>query len=369
MKYIYLTLLLLGISGAVFAQKRDYILPADIETDEYSISFEKARSSSSSYYVNFTVVNKGNGHLFSNRAENRLLQNGGKAKPSTDKAVIKPGAKKLIYNEFRAKAPMKACGDFVELQIKGLQYAPTSPYFVNADPLTLGDGATQKVGNFSIKTMEYNVRTDYIFTELKVTYNGDHNHVGALDLEGVKVVDQEAKIVKKGDILKSGKSYTFSINIPSTSPSPVVDWGNAFQERVLTSINIPALTLNAVDFDAEAAVEVEAGTTATVEPPKPVEGCALSYTDFNTLKNDISSEANSGGNPVGLASEFMLNKGCLNTAQVVELLSVFNLDGQRLDFAKMAYKYTSDKPKFSQVVGKLSYNKNKEALEEFLSNQ
>ncbi len=234
--------------------------------------------------------------------------------------------------------------------------------------MTLAEGATQQIGNFEIKARDYQVREERIFAEIKVTYKGDPQHVGSINLEGVKVVGAKAEIVKKGDILQSGKYYTFAINIYTTSPNPVIEWEDAFQERILKDIVIAPLTVKSV-----ALTESETSTNAVVaENPAPVElveGCSLSYTDFTTLKKDISNEANGGGNPVGLASEFMLNKKCLNTAQVIDLMEAFNMDGHRLDFAKMAYKYASDKNKYSQVVENLSYNKNKEALEEFLGNQ
>ena len=62
-------------------------------------------------------------------------------------------------------------------------------------------------------------------------------------------------------------------------------------------------------------------------------------------------------------------KGCLNTAQVVELMDEFHLDSPKLKFAKMAYQFTSDKHKYHLAVKRLSYNTNKQALEEFLEHQ
>ncbi|MEM7039609.1 MAG: hypothetical protein AAF570_21730, partial [Bacteroidota bacterium] len=168
----------------LFAQSPSYQLPGDFETDQLSISFEKIRSSSSSYYVNYTLANKGNGHIFSQRNENTLWVNGGKSRPTSDFALIAPGKKKQIYNEMRVKAPMKAGAGMLELEIKGLKYAPASRYFIDAPQFTVADGATQKVGNFEIKARDYKVREDRIFAEIKITYVGDPQHVGALDLTG-----------------------------------------------------------------------------------------------------------------------------------------------------------------------------------------
>ncbi|MBL4650491.1 MAG: DUF4476 domain-containing protein, partial [Aureispira sp.] len=62
-------------------------------------------------------------------------------------------------------------------------------------------------------------------------------------------------------------------------------------------------------------------------------------------------------------------KKCISTAQIVDILTAFNLDNNRLEFAKKAYQYTSNKNKYFQVVQQLSYAKNKEALETYMSNQ
>lgn len=110
-------------------------------------------------------------------------------------------------------------------------------------------------------------------------------------------------------------------------------------------------------------------TTVTTNTSNTVTSCELSFSDFTSLKKDIKTEANAGGNPVGLATETIFTKKCISTAQVVDMLDAFNLDNNRLDFAKKAYKYTSDKNKYFQVVQQLSYAKNKEALENYISTQ
>lgn len=114
----------------------------------------------------------------------------------------------------------------------------------------------------------------------------------------------------------------------------------------------------------------DAATAADVKANNQTSGnCELSFADFSDLKSSIQSEANSGGKPAALAGELLQSKQCISTAQIIELMPAFNLDNNRLEFAKKAYKYTSDKNKYFQIVSKLSYNKNKEALENFISAQ
>jgi len=114
----------------------------------------------------------------------------------------------------------------------------------------------------------------------------------------------------------------------------------------------------------------DAATAADVKATnQQASHCELAFADFSELKNAIAAEANSGGKPAALAGELLQAKQCISTAQIIELMPAFNLDNNRLEFAKKAYKYTSDKNKYFQIVSKLSYNKNKEALENFISAQ
>ena len=161
---------------------------------------------------------------------------------------------------------------------------------------------------------------------------------------------------------------------PAIQTSITIDPKTTFAKYQITKNAEGIYSLNFVEGSAVMASAAPsnnqpAASTATTTAAAPTGSCELSFSDFSQLKNDINAEANSGGNPAGLAAELLSVKRCISTAQVVSLMEAFNLDNNRLQFAKNAYKHTSDKNKYFQVVQKLSYNKNKEALEMFMSAQ
>ena len=369
-KLISLAIFLLLIS-TTYAQQIVYNIPTSVTTDQVSFVFEKVKSATSSYYINYKAKNTGDGYLIINRENTSLLQNGGELHPTKTQYILKPGESKTIYNQFRVKPPAKAHAEQFDFQMSGISYAMVPGTTLKADKLVLAEKAEQTIGDFKMKVMEYNVHSDRTYAQVKCTYNGTQNKIGKIDLTKIKVNGGNAEIVKKGDIIFPGKSYTFAMNVTPSGDELSIDWSGVIQVLNLADIKIETINIRSTTFkEEEAAVKTTDEQKETNKPAtEPTEPCELSYSDFTTLKNDIETEMNAGGKPVEMAHEYLMAKGCISTAQVVELMSVFNLDGSRLEFAKMAYKYASDKVKYHMAVAKLSYVKNKEALENFLGQQ
>ncbi|BDD05545.1 DUF4476 domain-containing protein [Aureibacter tunicatorum] len=370
-KFTFVSIITLFLLNLAFAQVATYNIPQTIRANQVSIAFEKVKSSSSNYYINYKAKNVGDGVLVIDRSEIALLQGDGEMRPTSGQTVLKSGESKTIYNAFRVKSPIKAHADLLKLNLHGIRYAVGNGESLNADKLTLASGANQSVGDFKIKLMEYNVYSDRVFVEVKCSYEGGKNRVGKIDLEKITVEGGKAKIVKKGDIVFNGKSYTFAINItPEGNSKYFIDWTGVFQVLNLTEIKFETIDIKSSAYK-EPVEEVAEVVEETKEKPKSStsEPCALTYNEFSSLRDDLKSEIDSGGKPVPMASEYLQVKGCVNAAQVVELMGLFNLDAPRLKFAKMAYQFTSDKHKYYLAVKELAYNKNKEALEEFLEQQ
>lgn len=357
----------------IIAQKVTYSIPQTIRTDQVMITFEKVKSSSSNYYINYKAKNIGDGILVIDRSLASLVQGEGEMHPTSGQTVLKSGDSKTIYNAFRVTHPVKANADLLKLTLYGVRYALGNGTSLEADKLKLDAGATQTIGDFKIKLMEYNVYDDRIFAEVKCTYEGGNNRIGKIDLKKLSVDGGEAEIVKSGDVIFSGKSYTFAMNItPEKGSEYTIDWTGVLQVLNLIDLEFKKIRIKSSTYK-EPVIAIEEEEEKPVEE-KPVdtnlsEPCALSYNEFSSLRDDLKSEIESGGKPVPMANEYLLVKGCVNTAQVVELMGQFHLDSPRLEFAKMAYKFTSDKHRYHLAVKKLSYNKNKEALEDFLGQQ
>lgn len=362
-----LTVLLVLAAGSTLAQKVTYNLPKSISNEQVRINFQKVSSSSSSYFINYKIENTGNGILIIDRGQTILEQNDGEVSPTSDRYILKSGDNKTVYNQFRVKPPVQVGANLLNLNFNSLSYvSPSTP--VTATKLVLEDRATQVVNQFTVKVMEYNVYVDRVYAQLKCTYNGGIDSVGNIDLSELKVDGGEAEVVKKGDVVFSGKSYTFSINITPSGEECSVSFDKVFSVSKLQKIALDKIIIKSTDYVEPKDQDQTEGETKK-EENETSKTAELSFNDFIALKKDIELEMNNGGKPVDMAYEFLLEKGGINTAQVIEVIAVFNLDGSRLKFAKMAYQFTSDKPKYHMVVGKLAYTKNKQALEEFLELQ
>ena len=346
-----------------------YVMPGVIEDEGFSVEFQKVKPSSSAYYINYKVKNTGDGILFIDRKKATIKQNKGTVNPLSGNYALKPGESKTIYNEFRAKAPIQANAEIFHLILDGLTYADLSGNSLKAENLVVAEKATQTIGEFYVKVVEYNVYSDRKYAQIKITFNGNGEQAGKIDLTKLTVTGGGSKVVKKGEALLPGKSYTFSINLNPDNEGFSINWNGVFNLMAVSKVEIDTITIKSTTYKEKEVVEVAKNTNAVDEKKQVVKNCELSFSDYSTLKTDIETELNNGGKPVEMANEFLMEKGCISTVQVLEYMAVFNLDGTRLKFAKMAYKYCSDKQKYHMAVGKMAYTKNKQALEEFLEQQ
>ncbi len=360
---------LLTVATGLKAQKTTYNIPKNIESDKLSISFQKVSVSSSSYYINFKTNNKGNGLLLFDRSLVNIEQNNGQINATSDQYQIKTGDSKTVYCQFRIKPPVTSNAEKFALNLKGISYAlPAQP--LKADNLLLKESMTKDMGPFSFKLMEYKVYSDRIYANVKCTYKGDTKTLGKIDLTKISVTGGKAEVVKKGDHLLPGKSYSFSINITPDGEETAIVFNDALQVMTINEINIDPVVITSTTYKEPAPETEKAAEQVKVTEQKAAKQVLeLSYTDFSTLKKDIETEMNNGGKPIEMANEFLMEKKHISTVQVIDIMSVFSLDGSKLKFAKMAYPFTSDKQKFHLVVPKLAYVKNKQALEEFLEQQ
>ena len=355
--------LLLSFTSFVVAQKVTYNLPKQITNKNIRITFKKVSTSTSSYFINYKAENIGDGIFVIDRGLTDLALNNAHLYPTSDTYVLKPGTNKTVYNQFRIKSG-QAKSDLLKLQLNGLNYAKFSTP-LKAEKLVLAEKATQTIDQFTIKVMEYNVYSDRVYAQIKCTFNGNMKSVANIDLSSITVKGGNAEIVKKGGVLFPSKSYSFAINITPNGEELSINLNNVLSIGKLKNIKLEDILIKSTNYKEEEPAE-EVKEEPVEEEEKEI--LELSYSDFTKLKNDIKVEMDNGGKPIDMAYEFLLEKKHMSTAQVIEILEVFNLDGSRLKFAKMAYAFTSDQPKYHMVVGKLAYTKNKQALEEFLEN-
>lgn len=360
-KILFIIIIIITYSG--YSQNIKYKTPKTITTDLVGFTFKKIKPTKSNYFINYDVKNLGEGILFINRKNTSIFQNSGEIITNKGDYKILPGKTKTIYNQFRVKSPVKPYADFFNLKINGVHYATISDKTFKGGIIEIEEKVEKTFENFTFKIIEYNVYSNRSYIQIKCTYNGKQTTIGKLDLTKIKVNGGNAKIVKKGDVIFPGKSYTFSINVSPKENKLNIDCTNAIKILNLKKIKIAKIKIVNTNFKETPKIKNEK-EEATVENQKP---CELSYSKFVILKNIVKKQMDTGNKAVEIAQKFLMKNKCIATLQVIDLMGIFNLDGSKLEFAKMAYKYTSDKSKYHKAVGKLSYIKNKEILEDFLN--
>lgn len=105
--------------------------------------------------------------------------------------------------------------------------------------------------------------------------------------------------------------------------------------------------------------------------PAPSKGnngdCAYSYLDFKdaiaTIKSNTFTETQ-----MSIAKQVTKDR-CLTADQVTQIVNVFSMDEPKLEYAKYAYRYISDKKQAFKIVNAFSFESTKEEFTEFLDNQ
>jgi hypothetical protein len=96
-------------------------------------------------------------------------------------------------------------------------------------------------------------------------------------------------------------------------------------------------------------------------------GCnmAMSNANFEDAKRTI---ANNGFDETRLSTaKQILTSNCLNTNQIIALISIFSFEESKLDFAKFAYDYCLDRNNYFKVSNSFSFESSKTELNNYIS--
>lgn len=110
-------------------------------------------------------------------------------------------------------------------------------------------------------------------------------------------------------------------------------------------------------------------TTSTTGTATTANGCtfAADGVSFGKMKKTIES-ANYSDTKMSTAKTATKNN-CLSTEQVKEIMGLFNMDEDKLEYAKFAYNYTVDKNNFYQLGEAFNYSGTKEELNDFINSK
>ncbi|UTW62607.1 DUF4476 domain-containing protein [bacterium SCSIO 12741] len=107
-------------------------------------------------------------------------------------------------------------------------------------------------------------------------------------------------------------------------------------------------------------------TLTAVEEPKTAGGCyAMGFGDFNSAKESIRSK--SFEDSKFTMAKQIINANCMSSEQVKEVMGLFTYEDTRLDFAKLAYKKTSDPNNYYKVNDAFTFESSIEELNEFIN--
>lgn len=99
----------------------------------------------------------------------------------------------------------------------------------------------------------------------------------------------------------------------------------------------------------------------TVIPPP----CIVSAEDFSNIRESIKRE-NFNSTKLTIAKQIIRSKQCFTTRQISELVKLFSFDDTRLELAKFAYEFTTDRENFYQIADVFTFSSSKEDLMKFL---
>jgi hypothetical protein len=96
-------------------------------------------------------------------------------------------------------------------------------------------------------------------------------------------------------------------------------------------------------------------------------GLPMSSSDFMDAKKTISQS--SFDETKLTAAKSIVSANCISTDQVVTICNLFSFEDNKLEFAKYAYRYTTDTKNYFKVINVFNFSASKEELSEFIQKQ
>lgn len=96
--------------------------------------------------------------------------------------------------------------------------------------------------------------------------------------------------------------------------------------------------------------------------------CKVTEKDIADIKTQINKQSFSN-TKMTLAKQVIKAKKCFTTDQIIEILRLFNYDSLKMDLAKYAYDYVTDKENYYKTANLLRYEFDKQSLLEYYKNK
>ncbi len=162
---------------------------------------------------------------------------------------------------------------------------------------------------------------------------------------------------------------SINISIPNDSIANIVSHKVKVNERKVDNVVITTVTTTITTFSATSIKEeVYIPTYENTEDEEIVEEvCSFPDDEYNAAKRSIKRKNYSSGK---LTTAKQITKAnCLTTIQVKGFVSLFNFENDRLEYAKFAYDYVSDKNKYYLVNDAFTFESTIEELNDYILNK
>lgn len=140
------------------------------------------------------------------------------------------------------------------------------------------------------------------------------------------------------------------------------------------NVSVPGINMNISINDPNTQVYTTTTTTTrtseTTSQPQTVKGCSgfpMKQNDFAAAKKTIS-ESSFDDTKLSTAKS-IISSNCMSADQVAEICKLLSFEESKLDFAKYAYRYTTDQKNYFKVNNVFSFSSSKEQLNDYIAEQ
>ncbi len=164
-----------------------------------------------------------------------------------------------------------------------------------------------------------------------------------------------AQIMKLASILTM---ESYRLDVLKNAYLRAYDRGNfSYADQLLTSSNYK--------LDLANYIKGNTTTTTTTTIVTNSNTCVVSSTDLNDIKNTINNSS-FDNTKITVGKQALSAKKCFTVSQIKEILALYSFESSKLEMAKYAYDYCSDKSNYYQVNDVFSFSSSKDDLTKYV---
>jgi len=179
----------------------------------------------------------------------------------------------------------------------------------------------------------------------------------------------EASQTRRGrvfqEVIYEGKVITDPGMITILVYDPATDQTDIQEQQINSYLNDhPIPNANTGQNNSGSYDDGDNNNSAPVAAPAPVASGSLTSAKIDQLKTKVNAKKTDTDKMNTLKTE--LSGETFTTAQLGDMMDLFNFESAKVEFAKWAYSSTVDKDYFSDLEGKLTYKNYQDDLDKFI---